>query len=48
MNQQGKKRIFIGISIAFIIVCILFTVDIFSRTSPPGSKKHLPESLKGK
>jgi len=46
MTQKGKKRVFIAICVLFILVCIGFTVDIFRKTSPPGSKKHLPESLK--
>ncbi|MFY8033960.1 MAG: hypothetical protein ACOVMN_05535 [Flexibacteraceae bacterium] len=48
MTQQAKKRIFLIISILFIAVCIGFTIDIFRKTSPPGSKKHLPESIKSK
>jgi hypothetical protein len=48
MNQKTKKRIFLAISILFIAVCIGFTIDIFRKTSPPGSKKHLPESIKTK
>lgn len=43
MNKQ--KKIFVIIMMLFVIGVILVTIDIFSRTTRPGAKKHLIESI---
>jgi len=43
--MKRSKKIFVAIGILFIIGVCLITVDIFTKTSPPGSKKYLKESL---
>ncbi|MGB3618786.1 MAG: hypothetical protein WBA12_11765 [Catalinimonas sp.] len=42
---MNKKKIFLIVSALFVAGVIVVTIDIFSRTSPPGSKKHLVESI---
>jgi hypothetical protein len=43
-----NKKIFIIVAFVFIATMIFFTIDIFSRTTRRGSKKHLIESVKPK
>ncbi len=43
MNRQ--KRIFVIVAILFILATILVGYDITTRTSFPGSKKLLKESI---
>lgn len=43
--MKRSKKIFVAIGILFIIGVCIITVDIFTRTAPPGSKKYLKESL---
>jgi hypothetical protein len=49
MNPNGKnqrnKRILLFSGLIFIVLVLLATWDIMRRTSPPGSKKHLPHSI---
>ena len=49
MNTSDKnrrnKRILLVIGLAFTVFVVLATWDIMRRTSPPGSKKHLPHSI---
>ena len=42
---MNKQRFFILISLAFIAAMVVVTIDIFSRTSPPGSRKRLMETI---
>jgi hypothetical protein len=43
-----NKKIFIIVALVFIATMIFFTIDIFSRTTRRGAKKHLIESVKPK
>jgi predicted nucleic acid-binding Zn ribbon protein len=49
MNPEQKnkrnKRILLFSGVIFTVLVILTTWDIMRRTSPPGSKKHLPHSI---
>lgn len=44
--SRKKKIVFWGIAIVFTLVMIGFTWDFMRKTTRPGSKKHLPESIK--
>jgi hypothetical protein len=41
-----SKKIFLFVAALFIATMIYITYDIFSRTTRPGAKKHLIESIK--
>jgi uncharacterized alpha/beta hydrolase family protein len=43
-----NKKIFVIVAVLFIATMIFFTIDIFSRTTRRGAKKHLIESVKPK
>ncbi len=43
MNRS--KKIFIAVAILFFIGVVAVTVDISRKTTFPGSKKHLKESI---
>jgi hypothetical protein len=43
--MKKSKKIFIGIGILFIIATLIVGYDISSKTSFPGSKKLLKESI---
>jgi hypothetical protein len=43
MNKQ--KKIFVIIVVLFVLGVIFITIDIFSRTTRPGARKHLIESV---
>jgi hypothetical protein len=43
MNTQ--KKIFLFVGALFVLGVIIMTIDIFSRTTRPGAKKHLIESI---
>jgi hypothetical protein len=40
-----SKKIFLIVSALFIGVMIYFTIDIFSKTTFPGSKKQQPQRI---
>jgi hypothetical protein len=44
-KNQRNKRILLAMGLAFTLFVVLATWDIMRRTSPPGSKKHLPHSI---
>lgn len=44
-NMKKSKRIFVAVGILFIIATILVGYDISRKTSFPGSKKYLKESI---
>ena len=41
-----QKRILVGVAVVFTAAMVGFAVDIFSRTTRPGAKRHLIESVK--
>lgn len=43
--MKRSKKIFVAVGAVFIIGVCFVTYDIFTRTSPPGSKKYLKESI---
>ena len=43
--MKRSKKIFVAIGALFIIGVCVVTYDIFTRTSLPGSKKYLKESI---
>ena len=43
MNRS--KKIFIAVAVLFLIGVVAVTVDISRKTTFPGSKKHLKESI---
>lgn len=43
--MKKSKKIFVGIGILFIIATLIVGYDISSKTSFPGSKKLLKESI---
>jgi hypothetical protein len=43
--MKRSKKIFIVVGALFIIGVCAITYDIFTRTSLPGSKKYLKESI---
>ncbi|MCE7991704.1 MAG: hypothetical protein HEP71_06985 [Roseivirga sp.] len=43
--MKRSKKIFVAVGAVFIIGVCLVTYDIFTRTSLPGSKKYLKESI---
>lgn len=43
--MKRSKKIFIAVGALFIIGVCAVTYDIFTRTSLPGSKKYLEESI---
>jgi hypothetical protein len=44
--MSTNKKIFLMVAVLFIATMIYITFDIFSRTTRPGAKKHLIESIK--
>lgn len=44
--MQRSKKVFVGISIVFLMALIYLCYDISSRTTFPGSKPQLPERIK--
>ena len=44
-KNKRNKRILLFAGLIFTVLVILATWDIMRRTSPPGSKKHLPHSI---
>jgi hypothetical protein len=44
-KNERNKRILLFAGLIFTVLVILATWDIMRRTSPPGSKKHLPHSI---
>lgn len=44
--MSRSKKIFLVVAALFILASIAITVDIFSRTTRPGAKKHLPTTIK--
>lgn len=44
-KNKRNKRILLFAGVMFTVLVILATWDIMRRTSPPGSKKHLPHSI---
>lgn len=43
--MKRSKKIFVVVGVLFITGVCVVTYDIFTRTSPPGSKKYLKESI---
>ncbi|GEM_PF-2110763 len=43
--MKRSKKIFVVVGVLFIVGVCVMTYDIFTRTSPPGSKKYLKESI---
>lgn len=43
--MKRSKKIFVAIGALFIIGVCLITYDIFTRTSLPGSRKYLKETI---
>jgi hypothetical protein len=43
--MSWQKRVFIGISVAFLILLLYVSYDIANRTTFPGSKPQLKERL---
>ena len=41
-----SKQIFLMVAVLFTATMVYITFDIFSRTTRPGAKKHLIESIK--
>lgn len=44
-KNKRNKRILLFAGLIFTVLVIFATWDIMRRTSPPGSKKHLPHSI---
>ncbi|GAB3658491.1 hypothetical protein GCM10028791_31480 [Echinicola sediminis] len=44
-NMKTKKKIFLIVSIIFLIIILLIGMDISSRTTFPGSKGNLKERI---
>jgi hypothetical protein len=40
-----SKKIFLLLSILFVAVVLIVTIDIFSKTTFPGAKKQQPERI---
>jgi hypothetical protein len=45
MSSKRNKRILVFAALLFFLLVIAATWDIMRRTSPPGSRKHLPNSI---
>ncbi|MBC7922650.1 MAG: hypothetical protein H7Z75_16335 [Ferruginibacter sp.] len=43
--MSRNKKIFVALAVLFTATMVFFTVDILSRTSRPGARKHLIESV---
>ena len=46
MDQNRKRGIFKIAAVLFLVAVIAATVDIFRKTSPPGSKKWGTEAIR--
>jgi hypothetical protein len=44
-SNKKTQKIFIVISVLFILIMLFIGYDISKRTTFPGSKKHLKESI---
>ena len=43
--MSRNKKIFVALAVLFTATMVFFTVDILSRTSRPGARKHVIESV---
>ena len=43
--MKRNKKVFVGVAILFVIATIVVGYDIATKTSFPGSKKYLKESI---
>jgi hypothetical protein len=44
-EQQRNKRILAILALVFLAAVIYTTYDIMSKTTHPGARKHLPNSI---
>tara|TARA_Y100000114_G_scaffold37187_1_gene32797 strand:+ start:1974 stop:2270 length:297 start_codon:yes stop_codon:yes gene_type:complete len=44
-NMKRSKKIFVAVGLVFIVATIIVGYDISRKTSFPGSKKYLKESI---